>query len=175
MRRSPFQHLKDAYALRWKPRPRGVLSASINATPLEFITVDNALFDFACTVSSGVHSTQPLLILTTLEENDVLLLMVSDILPRTGKVTLAMCLHADRFKEIFRACHSPYPSSPTAPSFVVIVTVIHYTRFPFHHVEPRPVYRAYAPSSKRRCSLAAAATNKAGREGGKGGAWVRSW
>ena len=74
-------------ALRWKPRPRGVLSASINATTLAFITVDNALFDFACTVSSGVHSTQPLLVLTTLEENDVLLLMVSDI-PRTGKVTL---------------------------------------------------------------------------------------
>ena len=122
----------------------------MNATTLALITADVTHSDFVSTVSSGVHSTQPLLDLTTVEENNVLHLTVA-VMSRTEKVTLAMCLHADRFKEIFRACHSPYPSSPTAPSFVVIVTVIHYTRFPFHHVEPRPVYRAYAPSSKRRC------------------------
>ena len=64
-----------------------LLSASINATALAFITNGIALFDFVFTVSSGVHSAQPLLDLTTLEENDVLHLTVA-VVPWTGKVTL---------------------------------------------------------------------------------------
>ena len=82
-------------ALRWKPRPRGALSASINATTHAFITADNALFDFACTVSSGVHSAQPLLDLTTLEENDIPYLTIA-VMPLTGTVP-----HASRSGEIF--------------------------------------------------------------------------
>ena len=104
-RRSPFQHLKDAYALRWKPRPRGVLSASINATTLAFITADIALFDFVYTVSSGVRSTQPLLDLTSLEENDVPLMVL--VIPRTGKVTIVTLktrLHPTALKKFFASC-----------------------------------------------------------------------
>ena len=72
-----------------------LLSASINATALAFITNGIALFDFVCTVSSGVHSAQPLLDLTTLEENDIPHLTVV-VRPLAGSVP-----HASRFEEIF--------------------------------------------------------------------------
>ena len=72
-----------------------LLSASINATALAFITNGITLFDFVCTVSSGVHSTQSLLDLTTLEENDIPHLTVA-VMPLTGTVP-----HASRFEEIF--------------------------------------------------------------------------
>ena len=73
----------------------GLLSASISATALAFITNGIALFDFVCTVSSGVHSSQPLLNLTTLFENDIPHLTVV-VMPLTGTV-----LHASRSEEIF--------------------------------------------------------------------------
>ena len=72
-----------------------LLSASINATALAFITNGIVLFDFVCTVSSGIHSAQPLLDLTTLEENDIPHLTVA-VMPLTGTV-----LHASCFEEIF--------------------------------------------------------------------------
>lgn len=85
----------------------GLLSASINATTLALITAGISLFDYVSAVSAGVHATQPLLDLTTLEENDVPHLTTA-VMPRTGKVTLVTLetrLHADRFEEIFRlAC-----------------------------------------------------------------------
>lgn len=87
----------------------GLLSASINATTLALMTAGIALFDFVCAVSSGVHSTQPLLDVTLLEEMDVPHLTAA-VMPRTGKVTLVTLetrLHADRFEEIFRlACEA---------------------------------------------------------------------
>jgi exosome complex component RRP41 len=65
------------------------------------------VFDYVCAVSAGVHSTNALLDLTTLEENDVPHLTAA-VLPRTGKVTLVTLetrLHADRFEELFHlAC-----------------------------------------------------------------------
>ena len=73
----------------------GLLSASISATALAFITNGIALFDFVCTVSSGVHSSQPLLDLTTLFENDIPHLTVV-VMPLTGTVP-----HASRSEEIF--------------------------------------------------------------------------
>lgn len=73
------------------------------------MTAGIALFDFVCAVSSGVHSTQPLLDVTLLEEMDVPHLTAA-VMPRTGKVTLVTLetrLHADRFEEIFRlACEA---------------------------------------------------------------------
>lgn len=85
----------------------GILSASINATTLALITAGISLFDYVCAVSAGVHTTHPLLDLTTLEENDVPHLTTA-VMPRTSKVTLVTLetrLHADRFEELFRlAC-----------------------------------------------------------------------
>lgn len=85
----------------------GLLSACINATTLALIMAGVPIFDYVCAVSSGVHSTNALLDLTTLEENDVPHLTAA-VLPRTGRVTLVTLetrLHADRFEEIFRlAC-----------------------------------------------------------------------
>ena len=69
-------------------------------TTLALITVDIELFNFVSTVMSGVLSTQPLLDLTTVEENNVLHLTVV-VMPRTGKVTLVTLLHVDRVEEIF--------------------------------------------------------------------------
>ena len=73
----------------------GLLSASMNATTLAIITADIAPSGFVCTVSSGVHSTQSLLDLTTLEENDIPHLTVA-VMPLTGTVP-----HTSRFEEIF--------------------------------------------------------------------------
>lgn len=87
----------------------GLLSTAINATTLALITAGISLLDYVCAVSSGVHTTQPLLDLTTLEENDIPHLTVA-VMPRTGKVTLVTLetrLHADRFEEIFKlACEA---------------------------------------------------------------------
>ncbi|KAI0072160.1 hypothetical protein K474DRAFT_1651535 [Panus rudis PR-1116 ss-1] len=87
----------------------GLLQASINATTLALINAGIPLHDFVCAVTGGVHSTSPLLDLTTLEENDVPHVTVA-VLPRTKKVTLVTMetrLHADRFEDIFRlACEA---------------------------------------------------------------------
>ena len=84
-----------------------LLSAAINATTLALITAGISMFDYVCSVSSGVYATYPLLDLTTLEENDVPHLTTA-VMPRTSKVTLVTLetrLHADRFEEIFKlAC-----------------------------------------------------------------------
>lgn len=85
----------------------GIVQASINATSLAIVSAGIAVLDFVCAVTAGVHTTAPLLDLTTLEENDVPHLTVA-IMPKTGKVTLVTMetrLHVDRFEEIFRlAC-----------------------------------------------------------------------
>ena len=65
----------------------GLLSASTDVTTLALITADIALSDFLRTVSSSVHSTQPLLGLSALEEMDVPHITVA-VMPWTGKVTL---------------------------------------------------------------------------------------
>lgn len=84
-----------------------LLSVAINATTLALINAGVALSDYVCAVSAGVHTTQSLLDLTTLEENDVPHLTVA-VMPRMAKVTLTTLetrLHADRFQDIFRlAC-----------------------------------------------------------------------
>lgn len=62
------------------------------------------MVDFVCAVTGGVHSTSPMLDLTTLEENDVPHVTVAT-MPKTGKVALVTMetrLHVDRFEEIFR-------------------------------------------------------------------------
>ncbi|CCM04705.1 uncharacterized protein FIBRA_06891 [Fibroporia radiculosa] len=85
----------------------GLLHACINATTLALVTAGIPLLDFVCAVSGGVHSTSPMLDLTTLEENDLPNLTVA-IMPKTKKVTLVTLdtrLHVDRFAEIFElAC-----------------------------------------------------------------------
>lgn len=85
----------------------GLIQASINATTLALISAGIPLTDFVCAVTGGVHSSSPMLDLTTLEENDIPHLTVA-VLPRTKKVTLVTMetrLHVDRFGEIFRlAC-----------------------------------------------------------------------
>ena len=73
-----------------------LLSASISATALSFIPNGIVLFDFVCTVSSGVHSSQPLLDLTTLEENDIPHLTVV-----VRPLTAGSVPHTSRFEEIF--------------------------------------------------------------------------
>ena len=45
------------------------------------------LLDLVCAVTGGVHSTNPMLDLTNLEENDIPHLTVA-VMPKTGKVTL---------------------------------------------------------------------------------------
>ena len=88
------------------------------------ITAGIALFDFACSVFSGVHFMQKLVDLTTLEEADVPHLTVA-FMPRTGKETR---VHADRFeinlslcarrgRSSARKCSAP-SNSGRAPSFM---------------------------------------------------------
>ena len=58
--------------------------------------------DFVCAISGGVHSTSPMLDLTTIEENDVPHVTVA-VMPKTKKcvlVTMETRLHVDRFEEI---------------------------------------------------------------------------
>lgn len=60
--------------------------------------------DYVTAITCGVHSTQPLLDLTTLEENDIPHLTVAS-LPRTGKVTLVTMetrLHVERVNECLK-------------------------------------------------------------------------
>lgn len=82
----------------------GLLQACINATTLALTNAGIPLLDFVCAVTGGVHSTSPMLDLTTLEENDIPHVTVA-VMPRTGNVTLVTMetrLHIDRFEEIFR-------------------------------------------------------------------------
>lgn len=82
----------------------GLLQACINGTTLALANAGIPLLDFVCAVTGGVHSTSPMLDLTTLEENDIPHVTVA-MMPRTGKVTLVTMetrLHVDRFEEIFR-------------------------------------------------------------------------
>lgn len=82
----------------------GLLQTCINGTTLALINAGIPMLDFVCAVTGGVHSTSPLLDLTTLEENDVPHVTVA-IMPKTGKVALVTMetrLHVDRFEEIFR-------------------------------------------------------------------------
>lgn len=82
----------------------GLLQACINCTTLALANAGIPLLDFVCAISGGVHSTSPMLDLTTLEENDIPHVTVA-MMPRTGKVTLVTMetrLHVDRFEEIFR-------------------------------------------------------------------------
>lgn len=87
----------------------GLLQASINGTTLALVSAGIPLLDFVCAVTGGVHSTAPLLDLTTLEENDVPHLTAA-VMPRTGGVTLVTMetrLHVDRFGDVFRlACEA---------------------------------------------------------------------
>jgi exosome complex component RRP41 len=82
----------------------GLLQACINCTTLALANAGIPLLDFVCAITGGVHSTSPMLDLTTLEENDIPHVTVA-MMPRTGKVTLVTMetrLHVDRFEEIFR-------------------------------------------------------------------------
>ncbi|KAJ3558787.1 hypothetical protein NP233_g11429 [Leucocoprinus birnbaumii] len=82
----------------------GLLQACINGTTLALMNAGIPMLDFVCAVTGGVHSTSPMLDLTTLEENDVPHVTVAT-MPRTGKVALVTMetrLHVDRFEEIFR-------------------------------------------------------------------------
>ncbi|KAG1843921.1 hypothetical protein DFJ58DRAFT_665050, partial [Suillus subalutaceus] len=85
----------------------GLLSACINASTLALATAGIPLFDFVCTISVGVHGTQPLLDLITVEENDVPTVMAG-VIPRTVRMTLVQMetlLHMDHFQEVFKvAC-----------------------------------------------------------------------
>ncbi|THH28667.1 hypothetical protein EUX98_g5514 [Antrodiella citrinella] len=76
----------------------GLLPASINATTLALITAGIPLTDYVTAITCGVYSTNPLLDLNTIEENDIPHLTVAS-LPRTGKVTLVAMetrLHVER-------------------------------------------------------------------------------
>ncbi|OBZ72662.1 Exosome complex component RRP41 [Grifola frondosa] len=87
----------------------GLLQACINATTLALVTAGIPLLDFVCAVTGGVHSTAPMLDLTTLEENDLPHVTVA-VMPHTKKVTLVTMetrLHVDRFADIFKlACEA---------------------------------------------------------------------
>ena len=87
----------------------GLLQASINATTLALVGAGIPLLDLVCAVTGGVHSTSPMLDLTTLEENDIPHLTVA-VMPKTGNVTLVTMetrLHVDRFGDIFKlACEA---------------------------------------------------------------------
>lgn len=87
----------------------GILQASINATTLALVGAGIPLYDLVCAVTGGVHSTSPMLDLTTLEETDIPHLTVA-VMPKTGNVTLVTMetrLHVDRFGDIFRlACEA---------------------------------------------------------------------
>ncbi|KAL4066782.1 exoribonuclease, exosome component 4 [Scleroderma citrinum] len=82
----------------------GLLPACINGSTLALAAAGIPMFDFLCAVSGGVHSTSPLLDLTTLEENDVPHVTVA-VMPRSERVALVTMetrLHVERFEEIFR-------------------------------------------------------------------------
>jgi len=82
----------------------GLLSACINATTLALASAGIPLLDFVCAVSAGVHSTDPLLDLTALEEGDVPNVTVA-VMPRTGSVAMVGMetrLHVARFEEVCR-------------------------------------------------------------------------
>lgn len=82
----------------------GLLSACINGSTLALAAAGIPMFDFLCAVSGGVHSTSPILDLTTLEENDVPHVTVA-VMPRSERialVTMETRLHVERFEEIFR-------------------------------------------------------------------------
>ncbi|KIM50906.1 hypothetical protein SCLCIDRAFT_742711 [Scleroderma citrinum Foug A] len=82
----------------------GLLSACINGSTLALAAAGIPMFDFLCSVSGGVHSTSPLLDLTTLEENDVPHVTVA-VMPRSERVALVTMetrLHVERFEEIFK-------------------------------------------------------------------------
>ena len=58
--------------------------------------------DFVCAITGGVHSTSPMLDLSTLEENDIPHVTVA-VMPKTKKVVLVTMetrLHVERFEEI---------------------------------------------------------------------------
>lgn len=80
----------------------GLLQACINGTTLALINAGIPMIDFVCAVSGGVHSSAPLLDLTTLEEGDAPHVTVA-MMPKTGKVALVTMetrLHVDRFEQI---------------------------------------------------------------------------
>ncbi|KAH8099885.1 ribosomal protein S5 domain 2-type protein [Cristinia sonorae] len=82
----------------------GLLPASINATTLALLTAGIPMTDYVTAITCGVHSTAPLLDLTTLEENDLPHLTVAS-LPRTFKVTLVAMetrLHVERVSECMK-------------------------------------------------------------------------
>ncbi|KAF9554015.1 hypothetical protein CPC08DRAFT_767070 [Agrocybe pediades] len=82
----------------------GVLQACINATTLALISAGIPMVDFVCAISGGVHSTNPFLDLTLIEESDVPNLTIA-VMPKTQKVSLVTMetrLHVDRYEEIFR-------------------------------------------------------------------------
>lgn len=82
----------------------GLLQACINGTTLALMNAGIPMLDFVCAVSGGVHSTQAMLDLTMLEENDVPNVTIA-MMPKTRKVSLVTMetrLHVDRFEEIFR-------------------------------------------------------------------------
>lgn len=87
----------------------GLLQASINATTLALVGAGIPLLDLICAVTGGVHSSSPMLDLTTLEENDIPHLTVA-VMPKTRNITLVTMetrLHVDRFGDIFKlACEA---------------------------------------------------------------------
>lgn len=82
----------------------GLLQACINGTTMALMNAGISMVDFVCAISGGVHSTSPLLDLTTLEENDVPNVTIA-VMPKTQKVSLVTMetrLHVERFEELFR-------------------------------------------------------------------------
>lgn len=82
----------------------GLLQACINATTLALASAGVPLSDYVCAISAGVYQTQPLLDLSTLEENDVPHATVA-VLPRSGALTLVTMetrLHVDRFEALLK-------------------------------------------------------------------------
>ncbi|TFK19359.1 exosome component 4 [Coprinopsis marcescibilis] len=80
----------------------GTLQTCINGTTLALINAGIPMTDFVCAISGGVHSTSPMLDLTTLEENDIPHVTVA-VMPKAKKVVLVTMetrLHVDRFEEI---------------------------------------------------------------------------
>ncbi|WWD00213.1 hypothetical protein V866_007122 [Kwoniella sp. B9012] len=80
----------------------GILPTAINATTLSLISAGISITDYVCSVSIGLHLTQPLLDLSYLEENDLPNLILAS-LTNSGKITLAQMetrLHLDRFQEM---------------------------------------------------------------------------
>lgn len=82
----------------------GLLQAAINGTTLALMNAGIPMLDFVCAISGGVHSTFPLLDLTTLEENDMPNVTIA-VMPKTRKVSLVTIetrIHVDRFEELLR-------------------------------------------------------------------------